>query len=246
MPVRHVVLINKSSMNLSFTQLGEVAQALQTQLDRDFAPAWGIRAQILPLHTTDRVPARAWPIFILDQSDAGLGVHLDKNGRPFAEVQAGSSWSVTASHELLEMLADPLGHRFVQAPDIDPASDGHLVSYLLEVGDPCEVFSYSVGQVAVSDFVTPEYYDTAAPQGTHLDFLGRLSQPFEVPLGCYISWQDPQDGRWHQEKPDGSFITAQGQIDRKGNPREGRDHAFGGDEDAVRHDLPLILRSYAG
>src|SRR5438034_8703517 len=84
---------------------------------------------------------------ILDQSSAGLGVHLDKNGKPFAEIQAGNDWSITASHELLEMLVDPLGHKLIRDPDIDPASDGHQVEYLVEVGDPCEVFAYPINGI---------------------------------------------------------------------------------------------------
>jgi hypothetical protein len=80
-------------------------------------------------------------------------------------VKDTQDWPVTASHELLEILVDPLGHQFRRAPDIDPASDGHLIAYLVEVGDPCEVFSYPIGDVAVSDFVTPDYYDPKAAAG---------------------------------------------------------------------------------
>jgi hypothetical protein len=246
MPVRHIVLTNRSSQDISFAQLSEVAVALQTQVDRDFAPIWGIRAQIMPLNSGDQIPRRAWPIFIMDQSEAGLGVHLDQHRKPFAEVQAGRDWSITASHELLEMLVDPLGHRLVRAPDIDPhVHDGHLVSYLQEVCDPCEVFAYAIGQVGVSDFVTPDYYNPDAPEGAELDFLKRLSTPYEVPKGCYISWEDPLDGRWHQKKPDGTFVTAKERSDAKRNPRDDRDHAFGDDEDDVRHDLRQILTAYA-
>ena len=93
------------------------------------------------------------------------------------------------------MLVDPLGHRFVQAPDIDPAvNDGHLVNYLVEVGDPCEVYSYLIGSIAVSDFVTPEYYDPNAPQGTRFDFLNDLAAPFEVPRRVLPFWA--ASARW--------------------------------------------------
>lgn len=240
MSVRHIALINESSQPITFDQLTQVAQALQTQIDRDFGPVWGIRALIQPAEA-EPAHRRVWPIRMVDQPQAGLGVHLDQHHRPFAEVMAQDGWSITASHELLEMLVDPYGHRFTQAPDIDPNSDGHMVSYLVEVGDPCEVYSYLIGGVAVSDFITPEYYDTAAPAGTSFDFLNRLNAPLEVPPGCYISWQDPQDGRWHQKQPDGTFITAQARIDSKANPRDDRDAAFGEEEGRTRHDvLPLI------
>jgi len=190
------------------------------------------------------VPANAWPMTILDHSDAGLGVHLDKNGKPFAEIQAGDDWSITASHEMLEMLVDPLGRKLQSDPDIDPGADGHEVQYLVEVGDPCEIFSYPINGINVSDFITPEFYDTNAPAGTEFDFLGRLSQAFEVPQGCYISWFDPQDGRWHQKQPDGTFITARQQANPRKSPRDQRDGAFSEDENRGRHNLLIIRRKY--
>ena len=72
---------------------------------------------------------------------------------------------------------------------IDPALDRHLVSYLVEVGDPCETFSYSIDGVSVSDFVTPEYYNNNAPLNTEFDLLRKLRQPLQVSNGCYISFE---------------------------------------------------------
>lgn len=243
MTVRHVALVNKSSAKIPLAMVEGVAQALQTQVDRDFAPIWGIRAQVSAFAPAEPIPASAWPIRIVDSPVGGLGIHLDRARKPFAQVKPTSDWSVTASHELLEMLADPLGNHFIQAPDIAPKSDGHLVQYLVEVGDPCEIYEYKIDGVAVSDFITPEYYDESATASA-LDFLGRLPKPLAVPKGCYISWQDPQDGRWHQKTPDGKFTTGRGTIHPKRNPREDRDRAFGAEEEGARHDLPAIRSTY--
>ena len=240
MKTRHVVLQDQSKLNLTLAELDSVAQALQIQVDRDFTPIWGVHALIQAIDRNQTVPKGAWPMRILDKSDAGLGVHLDKNGKPFAEIQAGTDWSITASHEMLEMLVDPLGKKLISDGDIDPASDGHQVEYLVEVGDPVEVFAYQINGVSLSDFITPEYYDLNAPAGTSFDFLNQLQSALEVPAGCYISWLDPQDGRWHQKQPDGSFITARAKADFKKNPRDERDVAFTDEENATRHDLLLI------
>lgn len=245
MPLRHLVLVNKSTNpNITFADMQSVAQALQVQLDRDFTPIWGIHATLVALDQGEPTPSNSWPMRILDKPEAGLGIHLDSGHKPFAEIGATSDWSITASHEMLEMLVDPYGHRLVKAPDIDPSSDQHLVNYLVEVGDPCEVYSYNINDVAVSDFVTPEYYNENAASGTEVDFLGRLSGPYQVPDGCYISWIDPQDHRWHQKQTDGSFVRSKKEVPPKGNPRDDRDKAFGGDEDAQRHNLPLIRKRY--
>jgi len=241
---RLVTLQDQSSSGLTLSQLQDVTQALQIQLDRDFTPIWGVHAVVQALDRAEKVPAHAWPMTILDQSDAGLGVHLDKNGKPFAEIQKGDDWSITASHEMLELLVDPLGHKLRSDPDIDPASDGHQVQYLVEVGDPCEIFAYSINGINVSDFITPEFYDTNAAPGALFDFLGRLAKALDVPEGCYISWIDPEDGKWHQKQTDGTFITARAKANPKLSPRDQRDIAFGDDENKSRHDLLAIRRKY--
>ncbi len=243
MAAHQIMLVNHSSMSVSPAELTAVAAALQTQVTRDFVPAWGIPATVTAL-TQGHPPAGAWQLRILDHVTGGLGIHLDHHGHPYAQILAGNDWTITASHELLEMLEDPLGHKFIQAPDIDPASDGHLVSYLVEVCDPCEVFSYTIDGIAVSDFVTRDYYDENAT-GVALDFLQKLPKPYTVPEGCYISWEDPEDHRWHQKRPDGSFVTAMEKINRRRNPRADRDAAFGSDEDNGQHNLAPILADYA-
>ncbi len=244
MTIRHIGLINKSSVNISFADITQVSQALQTQLDRDFGPAWGVRAQIMPFQSNETIPLRVWPIRIVNKPKGGLGIHLDSGHKPYAQVQATADWSVTASHELLEMLVDPYGHKFAQGPSIDPNSDAHLVSYLVEVGDPCEIYEYKIGNVTVSDFVLPEYYNANAVGGEGFDFLAQLSAPYEVPQGCYISWIDVQDARWHQKTPAGNFVRAKSKVDPKQNPRDNRDVAFGEEEEGRRHDLPGIRKAY--
>ena len=103
------------------------------RLDRDFTPIWGVRATVIPLDKGEVVPNRAWPMRIVDKPEGGLGIHLDENHQPFAQIQDTDDWSVTASHELLEMVVDPFGHKFVRGPDMTPDSDGHLVNHLVEV-----------------------------------------------------------------------------------------------------------------
>lgn len=87
--------------------------ALQFQVTHHFSPAWGITAD-LNFITKGRVPRKkAWQIVILDNSDqaGALGYHdMTKDGLPIGKVFAktdqryGLKWSVTASHEILEML----------------------------------------------------------------------------------------------------------------------------------------------
>jgi hypothetical protein len=150
--------------------------------------------------------------------------------------------TITASHELLEMGVDPMGQYTASAPDIDPNSDGHNVNYLLEVGGPCEIYSYIINNVQVSDFVTPDYYVYGSNHNT-FDYLHRLSSPLKVPDGCYISWEDPNDRLWHQKKPNGPFVRGINEIRR--NTREMIDTSFGSEEELKRHNLSEILKSHS-
>lgn len=236
-----VVLTDQSSATVPPATLAQIAAALQQQVDNDFAPAWGGRADISALAAGAAVPPGSWPIKIVDDIGGAGGVHLDENEQPYAEAVSGPQLSIAISHELLEMLADPWGNRFTPAADLDPSSDGHQVFYLVEVGDPCEVTSYQVGGVAVSDFILPSFYDPNA--ASQVGFRGALSGPLPrtVPQGCYISWIDPKDGTWHQQRPDGSFITAP--ADASKNPRADRDSVFG-DADDTRHNLAAIYREW--
>ncbi len=133
--------------------------------------------------------------------DGAAGIHLDKDGQPFALITSSDDqdeWSLTASHETLEMLVDPFGNRTVAGDS--PKSDQGRVLFLVEVSDPSEAaeFGYSVNGVLVSDFYTPRYFDPVA-SAVRYSFTNSLTEPRQVLRGGYLSWQDPVSGHWWQE-----------------------------------------------
>ncbi len=110
-----ISIINASTV-LTDTEIRPVVNALQQQVTNDFRPAWGIDAELTFVPTGSTPPIGTWWLTILDDSDqaGALGYHdLTPDGLPLGKVFAatdlkyGNSWTVTASHELLEMLADP-------------------------------------------------------------------------------------------------------------------------------------------
>ena len=240
MPGPDIVLIDRSRDPVSTMRLTQVMRALQTQIDRDFGMAWGERVQlgVAPAGTT---PAGVWSISIVDRA-AELGIHLDEDGNPSAAVNAGGDWTLAVSHVLLEMVANPLGQRFIEGQDITPHAPVRRVEYLVEVCDPCEVYHYEIDGVQVSDFVMPDYYDADAAPGTAFDFLRRLRRPLQVPRGGYLTWRDPADARWHQKRPDGAFSISSGLADPNRNPREDRDRLLPGGRN--RHDVPALRRAH--
>jgi len=184
--------------NINFSDVAQVSAAIQKQIIRDFTPLWAIEATIDAFPGIDDVPVGYWPIYIVDTFDEG-GQHKTRHHQPFGLVAAGSSWSLAASHEALEMLVDPGGDRLVAgASPMDQAR----VEFLLEVCDPCQsdAQAYTVNGVLVSDFCTPEYFDPLGVTGARYSYTGSLSAPHQVLPGGYLSWRDPVTENWFQQR----------------------------------------------
>lgn len=189
----NIAIINASTV-LTDAQLQAVIPALQMQIDQDFAPVWGVGANLSFIPSSAIPTAGVWWIAVLDNSDVAgvLGYHdLTKDGLPLGKVFAGTdlqnglSWTVTLSHELLEMLADPDIDltAFIQA---DPTT-GTLYAY--EVADACEAdqFGYQIDGITVSDFVYPSWWETFRdPTTTQFDHQKKVAKPLEILAGGYI------------------------------------------------------------
>src|SRR5207253_841321 len=96
--IQQIALVSEVNQ-ISASQLSRASAALQKQLTRDFNPIWQVQATIDAFASLDDVPLTYWPILI--QQDIHMnagGVHLDKNGQPFALVRYSNQWTLTASH----------------------------------------------------------------------------------------------------------------------------------------------------
>jgi hypothetical protein len=120
-----------------------------------------------------------------------------------AYVEYGPTWSLTASHEVMEMLADPTGIRFVTGDA--PSAESDRVEFLVEVCDPCQGpdNAYPVNNVLVSDFYTPAYFEPLYTSGSKYSFCGKLRSPRDVLPGGYLSWRSLTTGRWTKWVDDG-------------------------------------------
>lgn len=195
----HVAVVAETSA-VAPGDLSQVAAALQKQVTRDFTPLWDIQATVDAFPSLDDMPADYWPVIVKDQIDVAgaAGVHEDENGQPFALVEMSDSWSLTASHETLEMLGDPTGNRLVAGQSLK--ADQGRVLYLVELCDPCEdaQFAYTANGILVSDFITPSFEDPLTSPGVRYSFTGAVTAPHQVLKGGYISWQD-ESGQWWQQ-----------------------------------------------
>jgi hypothetical protein len=191
------------SLSVSFQELAVVSAALQKQMTRDLEGIWELDATVDAFASLEDLPLGYWPIIVKDNIgfDAA-GIHLDDQGQPFALVTSSDDndvWSITASHECLEMLVDPFGNRVVAGDS--PKPDQGRVQFLVEVCDPSEgaQFGYTVNGVLVSDFYTPRFFDPIAASGVRYSFTDAISEPRQVLPGGYLSWLDPTGNSWWQE-----------------------------------------------
>jgi hypothetical protein len=199
MLVKHLALVSQTK-KVSADALMRGAAALQKQAIRDFGPIWNVSATVDAFGKLKDVPLGYWPVIIQDDihQSGAAGIHLDQGGQPYALVEYSPDWVLTASHEVLEMLADPFGNRLVAGQSPKPKQG--RVEFLVEVCDPSEAaeFGYTVNGLLVSDFYTPKYFDPLANSGTRYSYTGAIKKPRQVLKGGYLSWHEPKSDHWFQ------------------------------------------------
>lgn len=204
-----VDVINRCSV-LTDAEAEAVCAALQIQVGRDFSPHWNTMANLTFIGAKDTPnPAHWWLTFLDNSDEAGaLGYHeMTSAGLPLGKAfmlttkKDGGLPSVCASHELLEMLADPYIDRSVANQTSNTV--GRL--YALEVCDACEddQFGYDINGVTVSDFVYPTWFQGWRPNhGGHdnvqFDHQNKITGPFQLLTGGYIGILDFNGGGWTQ------------------------------------------------
>jgi hypothetical protein len=200
--LRHVALVSESAQ-VDPGDLSKVSAALQKQVIRDLSQFWQVQATVDAFPQLEDVPIGYWPIVIMD--DIGYdaaGIHLDENNQPFALVTASNQfdvWSLTTSHELIEMLLDPFGARLIAGDS--PKKDQTRAQFLLEACDPPESaqYAYTVNGVLVSDFYSVRFFDPIVAPGVRYSFTGAIKAPRDVLSGGYLSWLDVASNTWWQE-----------------------------------------------
>jgi hypothetical protein len=190
-----IACFNKAKTPLGLDVVKLVA-ALQRFVDDYFVPVWGTPAKLV---RTTGFRKNAWALVLLDNADVAgaLGYHdLTPDGFPLSKVfvettlNDGGSVSVTASHELAEMLVDP-------AINLCAIGPGLNTFYAYEVADPVEELSFKVDGIAMTDFVYPSWFEGFRKAGSaRFDHLRKVKRPFQIHPGGYMSVF--QDGEWTQ------------------------------------------------
>jgi hypothetical protein len=203
MPTKTLVAIKNLSTVVKDSDVGPAVAALQKQISNDFCGTWGIDARVDLLPRSEKLPPAAWLLGIFDDADqaGALGYHdLTKAGLPLGKVFAkttldeGGLWTVTLSHEMLEMLADP-------NINLCAFDEENRRLYAYEVCDAVEAdkLGYAIDGVTLSDFVLPGWFEpTHVSRGEHFAFKSKVTRPFQLLAGGYISYFDIGGGGWQQ------------------------------------------------
>jgi hypothetical protein len=205
LPIK-IAVTNKSTL-VSDYDLRQAVIAIQKQVSRDFYPVWSINATITWFAPTAVIPPNYWQVVLFDTADVAgaLGYHdLTPSGQPLGKIFVktaityGYSWTVTLSHEIVELLADP----FVNLTVFHQTSDTQGRLYAYETADAVEedALGYRINGVLVSDFVYPAWFDGfRAPYSTRFSQMNNVHAPFALASGGYASYFDVTAGSgWQQ------------------------------------------------
>ena len=190
-----IACFNKATTALG-VDFDALIAALQAFVDNDVAPVWGTPARLVK--SSGFVPGH-WAMVFLDDADqpGALAYHdLTPDGLPESKVFVKTTLknhdlvSVSASHELVEMLVDPAINLMTTGPD-------PKLVYAYESADPVEQLSYPVRGIAMTDFVYPSYFEAFhKPGSVQFDRLRKVSKPFQILAGGYqIIFKN---GKWTQ------------------------------------------------
>lgn len=183
--------------------------AWEQAANKDFAPYWGTpQVKVVLLRLGQDAPRGSIVAYFQKNGpvQGALAYHTVINGVPAIVVYTGVgdfygyNNSVSFTHEMFEMLADPTVSQTNQGypyPNfcLDNGSGQTCYSQMPgtiwanEVSDAVEAFDYKIGGVQISDFITPEWFNDHEGNGRY-DFMGLCNQPFEITPGGYSQFWD--------------------------------------------------------
>lgn len=211
-----ISIVNHTNGKVTDEELQKVIRAINRQIKEDFEPYWSLGATLRLEGRSEKNPSKlTLPdlrgdaiIYLWDKTDTdnALGYH-DQNARgiPYGFVffdlakKLGEPWSVTLSHEALELIADPEVNLLVMGPH--PSKPNKNVFHWYEMCDAVQSESYEIDHVKVSNFVLPLYFTGGDELGGRNDFLGKsyggkTLKSFGINPGGYIGYFDPATGEY--------------------------------------------------
>jgi len=214
-----IACFNKAATPLG-VDFDALIAAMQAFVDQYVMPVWGTPAKLVK---SKGYVKGAWAVVFLDNADqpGALAYHdLTPDGLPQSKVFVKTTLdnhdlvSVSASHELVEMLVDPAINIMTTGPDPE-------IMYAYESADPVEQLSFKVNGIPMTDFVYPAYFEVFHKAGSvRFDQMKKVNKPFQILSGGYqIVFKN---GKWSQIFASVSKKKRFGREDRRGHRSEQR------------------------
>lgn len=223
-----ISIINHTNGKIGDDVLQCALRAINRQIEEDFAPYWSLSATLRLEGRSGKAPSKESLadmrgdaiIYLWDKSDveAALGYHdANHRGIPFGFVftelarELKENWTVTLSHEALEIIGDPEVNLLVAGPH--PAQPKTTVFHWYEMCDAVQAETYKIDGVDVSNFLLPLYFTGSEELGGRNDFLGSVHKgktlrSFGVNPGGYIGFFNPATGDSETYEPKGDKLSA--------------------------------------
>ncbi|HYC48234.1 MAG TPA: hypothetical protein VED01_22400, partial [Burkholderiales bacterium] len=146
-------------------------------------------------------------------------------------------WTVTFSHEALELLGDPQANLLVQGPrprSVEGPRRRDTVYHWFEMCDAVQEERYTIDGVEVANFVLPLYFTRDEQEGGRNDFLGtrhngKTLTSFGINPGGYVGFFDPRippHGRhteaWSDDRGKARLLTKRRRRSGRGSLRSRR------------------------
>jgi hypothetical protein len=210
-----IISVINHTKEIADEEVHATLRGINRQIEFDFRPYWSLGATLrLEGHSGKKIDKETLSdmrgdavLYLWDGVDVddALGYH-DQNHRgiPFSFVftelakDLKENWTVTLSHEAIELIADPEVNLLVQGPHPETGKD---VFHWYELCDAVQAESYRVDEIEVSNFLLPLYFTSTEERGGRNDFLGRKDgrgktlESLKVKEGGYIGYFDPRTNR---------------------------------------------------
>jgi hypothetical protein len=236
-----ISILNFTNGKIKDADLQSCIRAINSQIAEDFEPYWSFGARLRLEGKTGTKPSKSSlpdlrgdaVLYLWDGEDVddALGYHdTNQSGIPYGFVftelskKLGENWTVTLSHEALELVGDAQANLLVQGPH--PAHPDQTVFHWFEMCDAVQAETYEVDGVEVSNFVLPLYFTADDQTGGRNDFLsrpykGKTLRSFGINPGGYVGFFNPKTND-HETFAHKADATAAKRLEIKRKARSGR------------------------
>jgi hypothetical protein len=192
------------TQHVTHTDVRRAVRAINRQLREDFFPIWHIKAncRVVASATSLETVRDEAVIFLRDSTrdQDYLGYHdrVVETGLPYGFVfldiaqQLDEPWTVTLSHEVLELIGNRHCNYYALGPH--PKQRSRTVAHWFELCDAVQDNVYLIDRVEVSDFLLPLYFTPQKEIREKCSFLGAKIHSFGVDRGGYVGYWDPRTG----------------------------------------------------